>query len=66
MTRGEMIRSMEQIIEEKWDARNWELALTTDKPVEIYMKSVDDRKAASEAVSIDDLSKEQRDWYRAT
>jgi hypothetical protein len=57
---------MEQLIEEKWDERNWQLALQTEKPVENYLKTVEQRNMAKGGSSIDDLTKEQQDWYRST
>jgi len=65
MTRPEMMLAMEQYIEDKWDERNWQLSLTTDKPVANYFKSVEERRSAKDQTSIDDLPKEQQDWYRA-
>jgi hypothetical protein len=56
---------MEQYIDDKWDQRNWELALATDKPVENYHKSVEERNQAMNAVNIDELTKEQQDWLRS-
>jgi len=56
---------MEQLIDDRWDERNWQLALTTDKPVELYLKSVKERKEAKSSVNIDELSKEQQDWLRS-
>lgn len=56
---------MEQYIEDKWDDRHWELALTTEKPVENYLKSVEERRLAKSSVSIDDMPKEQQDWLRS-
>jgi len=56
---------MEQYIEDKWDQRHWELALITPKPVENYLKSVEDRKLAKDSVSIDDLPQDQQDWLRS-
>lgn len=60
-----MVYAMEQLLEEKWDQRNWELSLKADNPVETYMKSVEERRLSKDAVSIDDLSKEEQAWYRA-
>jgi len=61
-----MIIILEQYIEDKWDERSWQLALSSEKPVEAYLKSVEERRLAKSAVSIDDMPKEQQDWLRST
>lgn len=57
---------MDQLIDEKWDQRHWEVALRSDKPVETYTAIKSDIKSQKDSVSVDDLSKEQRDWLRST
>lgn len=57
---------MDQLIEEKWDQRHWDVALRSEKPVETYTTIKSDIKSKKESVPVDELSKEERDWLRST
>jgi hypothetical protein len=51
-------------IEAKWDVRRWELALRTDKPVEVYQEMLADKRADENAPKISELSQQEQDWLR--
>ena len=59
-----MLNILDVWIETKWDARRWELALLSDKPVEVYQQMLADHRAEETSVKIDDLSQQEQDWLR--
>lgn len=66
MTRGEILTAMEELIDELWDSRNWQLALATTNPVENYNKAKEESRQAEKGTPIDELTKTEKDWLRST
>lgn len=61
-----MLNIIDVIVDEKWDQRHWDVALKSDKPVDVYSDIKANLRAEKEATNVDDLPPEQRDWYRST
>jgi hypothetical protein len=61
-----MLNILDVWIENKWDQRRWDLALTTEKPVDTYKQMVEESRSVENSPSIDSLPQAEKDWLRNT
>jgi len=59
-----MVGILEQYVEDLWDQRYWELALTAKEPMESYKEMKDTAKSLRESPALEELPSEQQAWLR--
>lgn len=60
-----MIEFISAQVEEEWDRRHWQLALTREKPIEAYIEIRKEYRSIQDTPSVDELSPEQQSWLRS-
>lgn len=57
---------MDQLIEDRWDDRHWDVAMKSDKPLTTYSELKDSIKLSKNEIPLDERPKAEQDWYRST